>query len=251
MHKPRLRQATGSSPLYQQVKEHVTRLIGRGGLQAGDRVPSEQELMTALQVSRMTAHRALRELMAEGWLFRVPGLGSFVAPPKPPVTTVEIRDLTEDVIMRGGAHTADLLVNENIVASGDLARRFGVPTGTSLYYCRLLHRDNGWPMQVEDRWALPAMAQDFGVAVSGKSGERPSLSHQRLTGIAPYQEMEHEVEAVLADIDIAGLLDLMPRAACLRLTRRSWSGGRVSTLSRCWIPGTRYTLSGFSRPTPG
>src|SRR3546814_15779796 len=60
----------------------VTRILG-GDWPEGNRVPSENELTRELSVSRMTVHRALRELTTEGWLERVQGAGTFVAPPKP------------------------------------------------------------------------------------------------------------------------------------------------------------------------
>ena len=52
--------------LYQQVKDHVMRKIADGSLSAGERVPSEQELVQEFGVARMTANRALRELAEQG-----------------------------------------------------------------------------------------------------------------------------------------------------------------------------------------
>jgi GntR family histidine utilization transcriptional repressor len=68
---------------YEQVKSHVRQIIESGARQAGDRLPSEQDLVTALGVSRMTANRALRELADEGLVTRVSGVGTFVAQTKP------------------------------------------------------------------------------------------------------------------------------------------------------------------------
>src|SRR3546814_2628957 len=65
------RTAADAPPLYQQVKDYiVTRILG-GDWPEGNRVPSENELTRELSVSRMTVHRALRELTTEGWLERV------------------------------------------------------------------------------------------------------------------------------------------------------------------------------------
>ena len=69
--------------LYQQVKEHVLRKIAEGAWRAGDRVPSEQELVATFGVARMTVNRALRELAEQGSIVRVAGVGSFVAEDKP------------------------------------------------------------------------------------------------------------------------------------------------------------------------
>jgi DNA-binding transcriptional MocR family regulator len=58
-------------PLYAQLKEHVLENIRSGAWRAGERVPSEHELVREFKVSRMTANRALRELMRSGVLDRV------------------------------------------------------------------------------------------------------------------------------------------------------------------------------------
>ena len=52
--------------------------IRSGAWAPGARVPSENELVESFGISRMTANRALRELTADGFLARVPGVGTFV-----------------------------------------------------------------------------------------------------------------------------------------------------------------------------
>ncbi len=66
-------------PLYQQIKNTIQVKIRSGDWRAGQKLPSENDLVEALGVSRMTVHRALRELTHDGLINRVHGLGSFVA----------------------------------------------------------------------------------------------------------------------------------------------------------------------------
>ncbi len=61
-----------AQPLYARVKAHILDNIQSGAWEPGRRVPSENELVESFRISRMTANRALRELMAEGFLSRVP-----------------------------------------------------------------------------------------------------------------------------------------------------------------------------------
>ena len=65
-------------PLYAKVKDHILLHIRSGAWAPGARVPSENELVESFGISRMTANRALRELTADGFLARVPGVGTFV-----------------------------------------------------------------------------------------------------------------------------------------------------------------------------
>ena len=48
--------------LYAQIKDHISRKIQEGIWRAGDRLPSENDLVTQFGMSRMTVNRALREL---------------------------------------------------------------------------------------------------------------------------------------------------------------------------------------------
>lgn len=69
-------------PLYYQVANYLREQIQKGILKPGDRIPSEWELVKEFNISRQTARQAISELVAEGWIFRRAGKGSFVATPK-------------------------------------------------------------------------------------------------------------------------------------------------------------------------
>jgi GntR family histidine utilization transcriptional repressor len=108
-------------PLYQRVKDYVLDHIESGELAPGHRLPSEHELVRMLGVSRMTANRALRELMAEGALTRLPGVGTFVAPRPADAEFLRIRNIADEVAERGHVHRADR------DASADARWRTGLP----------------------------------------------------------------------------------------------------------------------------
>lgn len=65
-------------PLYEQLKAVLREQIRRGELKAGDRAPSEKELIHQYRVSSITARRCLNDLALEGYLQRVQGKGTFV-----------------------------------------------------------------------------------------------------------------------------------------------------------------------------
>lgn len=72
-------------PIYLQIQEHFKQLIRNGQLNAGDKFPTEKQLMDQFGVSRMTVSNALTQLSKEGWIYRIPGRGSFVSPSLDPV----------------------------------------------------------------------------------------------------------------------------------------------------------------------
>lgn len=65
-------------PLYIQIQEHFKSLITTGRLAGEDKIPSEKELMEEFNVSRITVANALTQLAKDGWIYRIPGRGSYV-----------------------------------------------------------------------------------------------------------------------------------------------------------------------------
>ncbi|HOL22874.1 MAG TPA: GntR family transcriptional regulator, partial [bacterium] len=62
-----------------QIKEDIRQKILSGKFQKGDKLPSEEEIANSYGVSRMTARQALVELVVEGFIYRIPGKGTYVA----------------------------------------------------------------------------------------------------------------------------------------------------------------------------
>lgn len=66
-------------PKYERVKQQLIRGIASGRWKAGDLFPSEAQLLEEFDVSRPTLVRSLQELVAEGYLYRRQGKGTYVA----------------------------------------------------------------------------------------------------------------------------------------------------------------------------
>jgi len=67
------------STKWEKIAGAMQTSIENGDLKPGDRVPSERELVAEWRVSRMTAHRAMRDLQSRGMICRTRGRGSVVA----------------------------------------------------------------------------------------------------------------------------------------------------------------------------
>jgi GntR family histidine utilization transcriptional repressor len=226
-------------PLYRQVKNYILERINSGKWGAKDRVPSENQLVKSLGVSRMTANRALRELTSEGHLVRLHGIGTFVAERKPQVALLEIRSIDDEIAMWGGQHSAEVHLLREETANRELAAAMGIPERAPVFRSVTVHQDNGRPVQLSDRYVNPAVAphyleQDF----------TRITPNRYLTSFAPIQEAEHVVEAILPDKLTQELLAVKPNEPCLLLHRVTWSFGVVATKSRLIHPGSRYRLGG-------
>ncbi|WP_058304700.1 GntR family transcriptional regulator [Gorillibacterium timonense] len=79
-------------PLYMQIQDYFKDQIKNGQLQTGDKIPAEKELMERFDVSRITVANALVQLAKDGWIYRIPGRGSFVSEPTLESRTVRQAD---------------------------------------------------------------------------------------------------------------------------------------------------------------
>jgi GntR family transcriptional regulator, histidine utilization repressor len=226
-------------PLYRKVKAMILRAIEAGEWLENGRLPSENELVKSLGISRMTIHRALRELTEAGVLVRVQGVGTFVAGAKPEAPLMEIRSIADDVRARGHAHSAAVMLLRPETVTAETAERFELPEGAAIAHSILVHHEDGVPILLEDRHvrletAPHYLAQDF----------TRITPHDYLMQQAPLSEGEHVVEAVLAEAWEREHLKIGRHEPCLLVHRRTWSSGRLVSVARLLFPGSRYRIGG-------
>ena len=230
-------------PLYLRVKRHILDNIGSGKWAVSMRVPSENEIVRSFGVSRMTANRALKELRDEGVLVRIAGVGSFVADRHARAHPLEIRSIADEIRERGHAHRAEIVSMERVRAIADLARDFGVPARSELFRSVIVHFENERPVQLEDRYVSPALAPDY-LSVDFSR----TTPYEYLIQVAPLQEAEHLLRAVMPDDRTRKLLAMKRNEPCLLVIRRTWTAGQIASVARLHHPGSRYEMSGRFRP---
>jgi GntR family histidine utilization transcriptional repressor len=224
---------------YLTVKHFVLRKIADGTLRSGARVPSENELVRELDVARMTANRALRELADEGVLTRVAGVGTFVAEPRVHSHPLEVRNIADEIRSRGHEYVAKVVSISAVSATRDVAERCGVAVGARLDHSLVIHFEGGVPLQVEDRYVNPTV-----VAGYLRNDFTKITPHEFLMQAAPLQRAEHTVRAVIPDGRIRRMLKLEATDACLLIRRRTWASERIATVADLYHPGSRYELTG-------
>ena len=68
-----------SRPIYEQIKDGLRKLIVTGARGPDEKLPSVRALATQLSINPNTIQRAYNELENEGYIYSVPGKGSFAA----------------------------------------------------------------------------------------------------------------------------------------------------------------------------
>ncbi|MDH3334423.1 MAG: UTRA domain-containing protein, partial [Gammaproteobacteria bacterium] len=210
-----------AKPRYQQLKDLIIGQISSGELAPSDRVPSENDLVEAMNVSRMTANRALRELNDEGYVERIAGRGTFVSDFRSQSHLLEVQNIADEIESRGHSHSSTVVRQVRLRARGEVARALNVSQGTDIFHLLLVHYENNVPVQVEDRHVLASFApacmeQDFELVT-------PSAY---LTSVAPLQEAEQVVRASMPNSAVRQQLNMEDDEPSLVVLRRTWSKGR-------------------------
>ncbi len=227
------------APLYQRVKEVVVARIIAGDWAEGSKGPSENEVTRSLGVSGMTVHRALRELTSDGWIERIKGAGSFVAGAKPQSAVLAIKSIADEITARGNRHSAELHLLRRERAAPFEAGQLQIDAGAPLFHSIIVHRENGVPIQLEDRYVNPAAAPDY--LAQDFTAITP---YDYLVAAAPITDAEHTIIAVTPKERERRLLDMAEHAPCLLLRRKTWSGKTAVTWALLYHPGDRYRLGG-------
>ncbi len=69
-----------AQPIYRQIRDGIRRMIVTGALGPDEKLPSVRSMATDLAINPNTIQRAYAELEDEGYIYSVPGKGSFAAP---------------------------------------------------------------------------------------------------------------------------------------------------------------------------
>lgn len=226
-----------------RIRDHILTHIENGDWPPNHQVPAESELMKQFKASRMTVHRALKELANRGFIYRKRGLGSFVASRTPRSELLVIGDISEEIKSRGGDYYCELKYLSAEPESPLTAHVFGEGKSGNIAHSKVVHHENGIPFQLEDRYVDLRTAPKY-LEVDFTA----TTAHKYLMIAAPLQKAEHELTAVLPNREQQMFLKIPAEEPCLLLRRRTWSRDRLVSYAELLYPGSRYTFGGTFTP---
>lgn len=136
-------------PLYYQLKEVLLSKIERGELNPNMPIPSEKQLMEAYGLSRTTVRQAISELVAEGYLHRQRGKGTFVSRPKVQHGLRKLTSFSEDMRSRGLQPGSHVLEMRSEVPPKRIATSLELKEGEQALKIVRLRLANGEPMGIQ------------------------------------------------------------------------------------------------------
>lgn len=230
---------TGEVPLYYQLGTILREKILSGAFAAGEKMPTEIELVDTYGVSRITVRQALKSLEEENLIRREAGRGTFVSSEIEHPGTVTMQGSLEDLISLGKTTEVKLLELNDVVATRRDAELFKVEPGAPVKECRRLRFSEGEPLSyIVNR--LPAdIADQLADHDWEKGGILQSLERLGLHVSAADQS----VRATLADAHTAALLQTRIGAPLLSVDRVVLAEGRCVERVHTYYRGDLYSLA--------
>ena len=207
-----------SRPLYQVVSDSILQKIESDELKPNDRLPSESELCALYSVGRNTVRRALSELVNDGVLKTIPGLGTFVQDIRLAKTAEYLFGLTQEMQLHRKEVTSRVIEAKLISADPYLTRRLQVQLGAEIVFLYRVRAMDGEPAAIERSYLPHALCP--GILNYDFSRQSLYVTLSTVYNRRPHHA-EQEIEASLATAEVARLLNLTPPAVVLVFHRET------------------------------
>ncbi|NHN32851.1 GntR family transcriptional regulator [Paenibacillus agricola] len=204
-------------PLYIQLKDVIVENIETGKWVYGDTIPTETELQKQYKISRITVRQAIGELVNSGILTRIQGKGTFVAAPKLESIRPELTSFTRDMNERG-FKTKSYVMDFSIENSNErLQRVFQIADTVKVTKIERIRLVSDIPIGIHTTYLNTSITPHLQL-------DKYILSDESLYSALHNEgvllgEAHETVEAVLADQQTSGYLDISVGSAVLALTR--------------------------------
>lgn len=198
-------------PLYVQLAQKIAQAIRGGRYQADEALPSERMLSESLGLSRVTARKAIDQLVGQGLVVRKRGSGNYIAPKlEQPLT--RLTSFSEELQQRGFHPSSRWLKRALTAVSPEEQLTLGLSTGARVARLERLRLADEVVMAYEVS-VLPEQVLPDPAAV-----EASLYAHLEHSGKAPVRALQH-LRALNADATLAQRLNVPTGQAVLHISR--------------------------------
>jgi len=226
---------TNHGPLYTQLERILREAILDGNLGQNEPLPTERELASRYNISRITVRKALNALQHEGLLTRRRGAGTFVAP-REERSFSGLPAFSEDMLAGGRTTRSRWIERETDMVTADESMLLGLAPGARVHRLKRLRHADDMPVALEVS-VVPAycvigeLADDESLYIALQKAGNPVLrALQRLRAVALEAA---EADCLYIEIGAPGLY--VERRGFLR-------DGRTAELTRAWYRGDASDL---------
>ena len=233
------RGAMSRVPLYHQLYSVLKASILDGTIPYDAQMPTEQQLASTFDVSRITAKRAMDELAAESLIARYRGKGSHVTyqyEPRP--VQAPLVGMLENLIEMGKHSIVRVISIDKVVPPAEVRETLELADGQTVHQVvRVRSSEEGEPFAYYVSYTV-GITRGFTKRVMEKT---PRLDVLKENGIE-LTKVEQTLSAENASLSIAEELDVEPGAALLSIVRHSYDkDSKVVDVLDCLYNPKRFT----------
>ncbi|WP_217145889.1 GntR family transcriptional regulator [Streptomyces sp. AC627_RSS907] len=224
-------------PLYHQLARQLEAAIEHGALAPGNLLGNEVDLSVRLGLSRPTVRQAIRSLVDKGLLVRRRGVGTQVVHSQVR-RPLALSSLYDDLEAAGQGPTTQVVRNEEVAASADVAAALGVAEGGVVTVLERLRLTHGRPVALLCNY-LPTALLDLDSARLEATG----LYRMMRAGGITLHSARQTVGARSATREEADRLEEKEGAALLTMRRTAYDDtGRPVEYGTHLYRASRYTF---------
>ena len=227
-------------PLYHQLQCALMESIESGRWQAGEQLPTENQLAQNFGVSKITVRQALHELAALGYVRREQGRGTFVSKPKLDQGPRELTSFTEEIRRHRLTASSRVIWRRVTKPEARVAEALQLAEHEQVFVFKRLRLADGEPMGIQTAHIPVRLVP----GIAKEKLENVSLYEllQTRYGLEPASARETYF-AVAADAVSAGLLGIAPGSPVFAVERvTTLANGRPFEFVQSVMRGDRYNI---------
>ncbi|WP_120495967.1 GntR family transcriptional regulator [Kiloniella sp. EL199] len=229
------------TPLYKQLQTLIRQAIESGAFKVEDALPSERDIATELEVSRVTVRKAVQGLVRDGLLVQRHGAGTFVASRmEQPLS--KLTSFTEDITARGMQPSVVWVERATGLATPEEAMALNLSPGVGVSRLHRIRCADGKALAIElatvpqEFLPDPLVVEDSLYSVLDKSGLRPLRALQRLRA-----ELLQPTQADLLGVPVGGPTlyierrSFLPDMRPIEFTRSHYRGDSYDFIAELYL----------------
>lgn len=140
-------------PLYEQLRRALLEAITNGKIPEGSKLPTEEELCDQLGISRPVARQAYSELIAEGYVERMRGKGTFVRLSDDRGRFIDAQlSFAKEMAILGKSHCTKMVHQEWVTGDLTLASKLNIGLDERCFHIRRMRYADEKPFVLVDNY---------------------------------------------------------------------------------------------------
>lgn len=228
-----------AEPLYLRVKKDIAARIQQGAWPPGTYIPSEPDLQQRYRVSRTTIRKAVEDLVSDGMLTIIHGMGTRVVVPRLSLKPATLMSFTQMMLAQGiepGRRDESIATEP---ADAEVGRALGIHVGTEVVRFSRIRTADGQPVSHNVSYLPMALFRGYDV-------------QNLLAGESLYAQLENAFNLVVqttedtfglarADAEVAAMLEVKVGEPLLLIARNGFDKAENPIeYSRTIIRSDRY-----------